>query len=610
VSQSQNRYRCDLRDYRFLLFEQFRLQEILGKGPMKDWGEEEVTMVLDEVYKWSCDVLGPLNESADREGCHFESGRVTTPSGFKEAWKSLYEAGWRGLGVAEEHGGQGGPWTLAACAGELMSGANTAFNMYPGLAHGVAEVIEKFGTPEQVETFVKKLYTGEWCGTMCLTEPHAGSDVGSATTKAIATGDEGVYKIEGTKIFISGGDHDLTPNIIHLVLARTPEAPSGTKGLSLFLVPSQKLDGSGSNNVACASIEKKMGIKASSTCVLNFGENGDCLGYLVGTEEQRGMRQMFQMMNMARIMVGMQGLAVASTAYLNALEYAQERKQGPNVKEWKNDDAARVAIIQHPDVRRMLLDMKARVEGIRALIVKLAVHQDRHILATDEEEKAKHKGQIDLLVPLVKAYASDQGFQVAATAIQVFGGAGYLKDHPVEQYCRDAKIFSIYEGTNHIQALDLVGRKLGQKGGANFQAFLQEVGEFVSRHASSDRYGAAVAKLGEATQALGACAMRFLGWFQGGKMTHVPLVANRFLEMMSVTAISWLLLEQATIAESKLAELDEDHPDYNFYLGKRYVALYFANLELPGVVTGAEYIGAEDQSPMEIPDEAFSTLEF
>lgn len=608
MSQNQNRYRCDLRDYRFLLFEQFKLQDILGKGPHADWGQEEVSMVLDEVYKWSCDVLGPLNEYGDRVGCELENGRVTTPKGFREAWKSLYEAGWRGLGVSEKHGGQGGPWTLAACAGELMSGANTAFNMYPGLAQGVAEVVEKFGTPQQVETFAKKLYTGEWGGTMCLTEPHAGSDVGAATSKATPTDEEGVYKLEGTKIFISGGDHDLTPNIIHLVLARTPGAPVGTKGLSLFLVPRERLDGSGSNHVVCASIEKKMGIKASSTCVLNFGEGGDCFGYLVGSEEQKGMRQMFRMMNMARIMVGMQGLGVASAAYLDALEYARERKQGPSIKEWKNDEAERVAIIEHPDVRRMLLDMKARVEGIRALIVKLSVHQDRVGLAAEDADAAYHQGQIDLLVPLVKAYASDQGFQVAAQAIQVFGGAGYLKDHPVEQHCRDAKIFSIYEGTNHIQALDLVGRKLGQKGGANFQAFLKDVGEFAAKHTSDERYGPSVAKLASATQALGGTAMRFLGWFQGGQMEFVPLSANRFLEMMSITAVAWLLLEQAVIAEGKLTELADDHPDRAFYLGKRYAALHYANLELPAVVRGAEHIASEDRSAMEIPDEAFSSL--
>lgn len=604
MAHQVNRYRCDLRDYRFLLFEQFRLQEILGKGIHEDWGEEEVTMVLSEVYKWSCDVLGPLNQLGDEQGCKLVDGKVTTPEGFPAAWKSLYEAGWRGLAVPEELGGQGGPMTLAVSAGEMMSGANTAFNMYAGLAQGVAEVIAHFGTPEQIKTYCKKMHTGVWSGTMCLTESQAGSDVGAATTKATKL-DNGHYKIEGTKIFISGGDHDITDNIMHLVLARTADAPAGTRGLSLFIVPRDRIDGSGTNNVVCASIEHKMGIKGSSTCVLNFGEGGDCVGELIGEVEEVGMKQMFQLMNNARILVGTQGLGVASAAYWSALEYARERTQGPSMKEFKNAAAPKVPIIEHADVRRMLLDMKSRTEGLRALIVKLAVHADKVTVATDDDAKKYHQGQVDLLVPLVKAYASDQGFSITADAIQVFGGAGYVQDHPVEQHCRDAKIFSIYEGTNHIQALDLVGRKLGQHGGANFQAFLKDVGTFVAKNAENEVVGSAVKKLGQATKALGAGAMQFLGWFQGGKPDLVPLNANAFLEMMSITSVAWLLLEQAVLAEGKLSELDEGHSDRAFYLGKRYGALHYANLELPKVALAAARIAEEDRSPLEMSDEAF-----
>jgi alkylation response protein AidB-like acyl-CoA dehydrogenase len=608
-SQNINRYRCDLRDYKFLFFEQFRLQDILGKGPLEDWGVEEVNMVMSEVYKWACEVAGPLNQSGDAQGCVLTDGEIKTPDGFKEAWKSLYEAGWRGLGVEEKYGGQGGPKTLAIAANEIMSGANTSFNMYPGLTQGAAEVIEQFGTPEQVKTYGKKMFTGKWSGTMCLTEPQAGSDVGASTTKATRL-DDGRYKIEGTKIFISCGQHDLTDNIIHMVLARTEGAPAGTKGLSLFIVPRENLDGSGSNNVVCASIEHKMGINASSTCVLNFGEGGDCIGELVGEKEQVGMKQMFLLMNVSRIGVGTQGLGVASAAYLNALEYAKERLQGASVENFKDANAPRVPIIEHADVRRMLLDMKARTEGIRALIIKLAVHGDNVELAEDEDKRAYHKGQLDLLVPLVKAYSSDQAFSISATAVQVYGGAGFLRDHPVEQHCRDAKIFSIYEGTNHIQALDLVGRQLGQKGGANFQNFLKDIGKFVAENGENEELGFAIKELGEAAQALGATAMRFLGWFQGGKPLLVPLNANRFLEMMSVTTVAWLLLEQGMIAEKKLAELAEDDAERNFYLGKRYSCLYYANLELGRVVSSAKHIGEENQSPLLIPDEAFSTLEF
>lgn len=606
-SQNINRYRCDLRDYKFLLFEQFRLQEILGKGALADWGEEEVTMVLSEVYKWATDVLGPLNQSGDAQGCVLKDGEVKTPDGFKEAWKSLYEAGWRGLGVSEEVGGQGGPMTLAVSANEIMSGANTAFNMYPGLAQGAAEVIEKFGTPAQVKTYCKNLFTGTWGGTMCLTEPQAGSDVGASTTKATKL-DDGRYKIEGTKIFISCGQHDLTDNIVHMVLARTEGAPAGTRGLSLFIVPREELDGSGSNHVVCASIEHKMGINASSTCVLNFGEGGDCIGELVGEEELVGMKQMFLLMNFSRIGVGSQGLGVAAAAFQNALEYAKERLQGASAANFKDATAPRVPIIEHADVRRMLLDMKARTEGLRALIVKLAVHGDKVELAEDDDTRGYHKGQLDLLVPLVKAYSSDQAFSISATAIQVYGGAGFLRDHPVEQHCRDAKIFSIYEGTNHIQALDLVGRQLGKRGGANFQTYLKDIGRFVAAHGDNEEFGPVIKELGEAAQSLGATAMRFLGWFQSGKQDLVPLNANQFLEMMSVTTVAWLLLEQGIIADAKLAELAEDDSDRNFYLGKRYSALYYANLELGRVLSGAKHIGEENQSALLIPDEAFSVI--
>ena len=606
MAEGINRYKADVRDMKFLLFEQFGLEQLLGKEPYPDWARSDVEMVLDEVYKWCCAVPGPLNRIGDTHGCKFENGVVKTPPGFKDAWKSLYEAGWRGLSVDAEYGGQGGPLSLSVLTGEMLSGANTAFNMYSGLTEGVAEVIEAFGTSDQKKRYLPNLHSGSWAGTMCLTEPHAGSDVGASATKATAIGD-GRYHIEGTKIFISGGQHDLTENIIHLVLARTADAPPGTKGLSLFIVPREKVDGDGDNDVTCASIEHKMGINGSSTAVLSFGDRGDCIGELVGTEERQGMRQMFKMMNLARIGVGIQGLAIAGSAYLNALSYARERKQGPSVKDWKNATAPKVAIIEHPNVRRMLLDMKSRVEGIRALIVKLATHLDaeRALRGADDEAADHHLGQVDLLVPIVKAYASDQGFWIAATAIQVFGGAGYLHDHPVEQYCRDAKIFSIYEGTNHIQALDLVGRKLGQKGGANFQAYVRDIKSFCDQRVGHPTLAGPVDHLSKAIDALSGCAMRFLQWFTTGKMELVPLNANRFLEMMAVTTVGWLLLEGAVIADAAGADLADDSQEKHFYLGRRYSAIYFSNLELPRVPHHAENMAKEERSPLDIPNVGF-----
>jgi alkylation response protein AidB-like acyl-CoA dehydrogenase len=612
---ANNRYKADLREMFFLLFEQFKLGELLGKAPFDAWSEEEVRQSITECYRWVREVSGPLNAIGDHEGCRLEDGQVYTPTGFKEAWKKLYEAGWKSIAVAPEHGGAGAPRSVQLMIEELLSGANTAFTMYSGLTNGAAEVIEAFGTDEQRELFSSRMHSGQWAGTMCLTEPQAGSDVGAARSTATKNAD-GTYSIRGTKIFISAGDHDCAENIIHLVLARVDGAPAGTKGLTLFIVPKIRTNADGAlgepNDVVVGNIEHKMGINGSSTCVLNFGESGKCLGVPVGGDDKlnQGMAQMFKMMNGARIAVGMQGYAVASTAYLNALEYAKERKQGASIAHWKDATAPRVAIIEHADVRRMLLDMKARVEGIRALAVKLTHHQDaaNALRKADgsEQEINYHQGQVDLLVPLVKAYGSDQGFRVCETAIQTYGGAGYTRDYPVEQYCRDAKIFSIYEGTNHIQAMDLVGRKLGQAGGSNLQAFLGDVGKFVAAHKDHATLGGAVKKLGVAQEAIGGAAMKLLMWFQTGNLPLVPLAANRFLEMMSELTVGWMLLDGATIADVK--KVNAGVADQPFYEGKVQAALFFARNVLPGVEFKARLMAEEDRAPLDIPDAAFATV--
>ena len=605
-----NQYKSNLRDLTFLLFEQFKLGDLLGKAPYANWGKDEVLAVLEEAYGWVQKHLGPCNRSGDEEGCQLVDGQVHVPAGFQEAWKALYEAGWRTLAVDEAHGGQAGPFTLALMVEEFMCGANTSFNMYPALTHGAAEVILAFGTPEQQATYVPNMFNGKCAGTMCLTEPHAGSDVGSASTTATRRPD-GKYDLRGVKIFISGGDHDMAENIVHMVLARTPDAPPGTKGLSLFIVPKRRPDGA-SNDVTVGGIEHKMGIRGSATAMLNFGDAGGCIGELVGTTEQKGMSQMFHLMNSARIGVGIQSLALASSAFLNALDYARERKQGSSIKQWKDATAPRVPIIDHPDVRRMLLDMKARVEGLRALAVKLTMHIDHaHALERTGGDKPLaeyHTGQVDLLVPLIKAYGSDQAFQICATAIQVYGGAGYLKDWPVEQYCRDSKIFSIYEGTNHIQAMDLVGRKLMQRGGANVQAFGKDVGAFVAAHKQHPVFKDAIAVLAQAMEALTGTGGKFMQWFGGGRMEMVPAVANRFLEMMAETTVGWLLLDAAVIAEAAAAGLPADHPDRAFYDGKKFAALYFAHNVLPGVAAKAQMIAREDRTALDVPVAALAPV--
>jgi alkylation response protein AidB-like acyl-CoA dehydrogenase len=605
-----NRYKADLRDFKFVLFEQFKLGEILSKPPFDAWGPDEVESILKEAYRFACEVTGPLMASADREGCKLEDGKVKTPHGFLEAWGRLYEAGFKAVAAPPEHGGAGSPTAVHALIEEMLSGSNTAFNMYPGLAFGAAELIAETGTDEQKHKYVEKMLTGKWGGTMCLTEAHAGSDVGAtrATAKKLPNGN---YAVKGTKVFISGGDHDLAENIIHMVLARVEGAAPGTKGLSLFIIPKNKIGPNGetlgSNDVSCTSIEHKMGIKGSSTCVLNFGDNDQCEGELCGSTEHQGMAQMFRMMNGARIAVGLQGIALMGTAYLNALEYAKERKQGASIERWKDATAPRVPIIQHADVRRMLLEMKAKVEGTRALAIKLAMHLDRKRVETDPDKAAYHQGQVEVLTPLIKAYGSDQAFRVCEMAIQVLGGVGYCMDFPVEQYCRDAKIFSIYEGTNHIQAMDLVGRKLGMAGGAHLQAFVGDVSNFIAKHRDDPQFGAAVQTLDEAQSAVLGGAMMFMGWSASGKLPLVPLAANRYLEMMSELAVGWLLLEQAIIAREASGKLDAGHPDKAFYEGKVHSALYFARNILPGVAFKGKILSTEDTSAVDIAVESFAT---
>jgi alkylation response protein AidB-like acyl-CoA dehydrogenase len=431
---------------------------------------------------------------------------------------------------------------------------------------------------------------------------------GECCTSAVKKPD-GSYAIKGTKIFISGGDHDLTENNIHLVLARIEGAAAGTKGLSLFVVPKLRVNADGTlagpNDVTVASIEHKMGINGSPTCVLNFGEDDACQGFLCGTAEHQGMRQMFQLMNDARILVGNQGVAAASSAYLNALAYAKERRQGAPLHD-KNPDAPRALIIEHPDVRRMLLDMKAKVEGIRALGVYMTGCQDRiRTLAKDDPEVAFLQGQVDLMVPLYKAYGTDQGFQVCATAIQTYGGAGYLKDHPVEQNCRDAKIFAIYEGTNHIQALDLVGRKLRINNGQLAHTFAGEVNKLIQANATHPRLGAAIGELGSALAA-GSKMLEQLGaWAKEGKLDMAPLAANRVLEGMSELAVGWLLLQGAVLSLEQADKLPASHPDRDFYEGKVCAAIFFAHNVLPGVAMKMKTMQSNDRSALEIPAEAF-----
>jgi alkylation response protein AidB-like acyl-CoA dehydrogenase len=615
-----NFFKADLRSIQFTLYEHIKIQELFepGRFPKANFfghlSKEECDQVIEQTYRYCSEVLGPLNQVGDRVGCHIENGHVVTPPGYKQAWTKLWEMGlpnWRHL---LEHGGFQGPSSIDVVLGELQSGANTAFSMYSGLTHGAAELVATFALEQDRARFLPGMQSGRFSGTMCLSEPHAGSDVGSARTKAVRI-DGNRYKITGTKCWISGGDQDLSENIVHMVLARVEGAPEGTAGISLFIVPKYRVNDDGSlgefNNVVTASIEHKLGIKSSTTAVLNFGEGGDTIGYLCGSAENTGMKQMFQMMNGARIAVGVQGLGVASTAYLNALSYARERKQGSSVKRFKDPNAPRVAIIEHSDIRRLLLEMKSKIEGMRALCVKLAFNEDmaRALEAEGQhDEAAFYKGRVDLLTPIVKAYCSDQGFRVCELAIQIYGGAGYVMDNPVEQYLRDAKIFSIYEGTNHIQALDLVVRKLRGRHGQDLADFIGDVSGFVERYSSDAAVGNEVRLLGEAAQALQNAGGDLMKYMMSSKLDQLTLCCSPFLEAMAEVTVGHLLLEAAVIAEEERTQDDrQSQEEFDFYAGKVMSGKFYANFVLPGVLAKCRAIASNDRSALDIPDAGFST---
>jgi len=607
-------FTSDLRAIRFTLYDHLEVQQLFDLDAFSHLSRDECEAVIDQCFRFVTEVTAPLNAPGDRVGCRLDGGTVVTPPGFKEAWRKLFELGLMSFTIPVKAGGFGGPHAIGVVLAELQSGANTAFNMYPGLTHGAADLLETFGSERDHLRFLTPMLEGRFSGTMCLTEPQAGSDVGAVTTRARhLEGD--VYAITGTKCFISAGDHDLTENIVHLVLARIEGAPPGTKGLSLFIVPKIWVEEDGRlgepNDVTTVSIEHKLGIRASATAMLAFGERDRCRGILVGGRPHEGMRQMFRMMNGARIAVGVQGIAAASAAYLQALTYARERLQGSSIQNFKDPNAPRVPILEHADVRRMLLEMKAKVEGMRTLAVKLALHADlaRALVAVDEGRAVYHEGQADLLTPVVKAYCADQAFRVAELAIQIYGGAGYLEDHPVEQLLRDAKIFSIYEGTNHIQALDLVARKLQSRGGENLAAFLREIREFIGRHRGGARLDAELDALGEASDALERTGGALLEFFVGGRLDQVTLVANLLLEVVAEVAIAHLLLEAAVVAQTRRAAPGETttSEDVAFYEGKVMAAKFFAHFVLPGVHAKVATIVGGDRSALDITDAGFST---
>ncbi len=534
----------DRRDVDFLVKDVLQLGGLFDVPRFADHSWETYDHIMDAAARYAEDEMSPTLQTGDREGLRFEDGAVTAPACYRAAYEKYREEAWTVLGEPEEHGGIGFPRALTVHAMSQIIGSNISLFTLPGLNHGAGEMIAAFGTPEQIERYVPKLYGGEWGGTMCLTEPGAGSDVGALRATARQT-EDGRWHISGTKIFITWGEHDLTENIIYPVLARVEGDPAGTKGISLFLVSKFHLDSDGNlgerNGVACTGIEHKMGIHGSPTCTLVFGEDAPAVGELLG-ERGRGMSAMFKMMNTARIAVGLQALGTAEAASRYAHQYALERVQGTAIQDFKDASATRIPIVKHPDVRRMLLDMRSVVEGVRALIGYTAW---KHDLAETTEPDADDL--VELLTPLCKGYASEVCYEATGTSVMVLGGHGYLRDHPVEQYLRDIVIARVYEGTTGIQALDLVGRKLGRKGGLPLMKLLAEFDRVVAlgREAGLDDLADHVSTM---RQTLGMAAMTMAGRFQGGDLQGPLLQATPMMMLMGDAVLSWLHLWMAAVA--------------------------------------------------------------
>jgi alkylation response protein AidB-like acyl-CoA dehydrogenase len=608
-------FEADIRDIKFQLFEWLPTGKLLESELFSQWEEADVGMVLDEAFKLAKEQLAPTNREGDAVGARFADGRVTLPPPFHPVYRVMCEGGWIGCINNPAYGGMGLPDVVGTCINELFFGANMSLSLTALLTRGASYLIERFGTDEMRQLFCERMYAGTWAGTMCLTEPQAGSDVGASKTRAVKQ-PNGRYLIQGEKIFITGGDHDLTENIVHAVLARVPGAPEGTAGLSLFIIPKFRVnpDGSlaGENDVVCSRIEEKLGIHGSPTCSLVFGGNGGCEGFLIG-EENHGMKLMFNMMNPARIEVGLQGEAVAAATYLAALDYAKTRMQSRHWTKLKDHDAPQVPIVEHPDVRRMLFTSAAYVQAMRALLLQTSYYIDMtHV--TDGEEQDRYQSYVEVLTPICKAWASDWGFRVTEWCLHVYGGYGYTKDYPAEQYLRDAKIAAIYEGTNGIQALDLVARKLPAKGGKPTRELLG-MAEATFKKLRNDP------QLGEPAWMLGAALKQIEDISKGltkrpDAVLVVLLNSVPFLDMIGDVLGAHFLLDQAVIARDKLGVMlasDGIDPSDNasltgylndkaeaaFYHNKVQAAIHFAYRALPQVTARAVAIRAGEMAPMD-----------
>jgi alkylation response protein AidB-like acyl-CoA dehydrogenase len=595
-------YTAPLRDYRFVLNELLEMQKYGNLPGFQDASPETVDQILETVGQFCSEVLQPLNLPGDQEGCKHDkaTGAVTTPKGFKEAYKQFCELGLTGLTADPNYGGQGLPHVIGLIMSEMATAANQSFAMYPGLSHGAYEAIHKWGTDEQKQTWLPKIVSGEWSGTMNLTEPHCGTDLGLMRTKAEPQPD-GSYKITGTKIFISAGEHDLTSNIVHLTLAKIPGGPPGIRGVSLFIVPKFVLNADGSpganNNVNCPSIEHKMGIKASATCMLNFDGS---TGWLLG-EPHRGMRAMFTMMNAARLGVGIQGLGIAEVAYQNAAIYAKDRLQGRSISGTKAPDKPADPIIVHPDVRRMLLTIRAFTEGARALALWTGLQIDLAHLEADETTRRDADDFCALLTPVIKAYLTDMGYESATLAQQCFGGHGYIVEHGMEQFVRDSRINMIYEGANGVQALDLVGRKIPANMGRSLRQFFHPLDAFLQANMADPKLKDFVPPLARAFARLQQ-ATAWIGQNGMANPDNAGAASSDYLRLFALVALGFVWARTAKLAQEKLANGADDKA---FYEQKLVVARFFMERMLPDTAALQAKATAGAKTLMELDAAAF-----
>jgi len=597
---------ADRRDVDFVLHEQLGVEELSQHENFAEFNKKTVDLIISEARNLAIKEILPTQVEGDREGTPFDSGKVTVPQSFHRVWELFKEGEWLAMIEDPQWGGQGMPRTVALAASDYMNGANFAFMMYGGLTHGAGKLVETFGTEAQKKLFLKNMYSGHWTGTMLLTEPEAGSDVGALTTTAVKN-DDGTYSITGNKIFISSGDHDLSENIIHPVLARIEGAPEGTGGISLFIVPKFRVNEDGSlgefNDVVCTGVEEKMGIHGNATCSMSLGSKGQCRGLLLG-EANKGMRAMFVMMNEARLLVGIQAFSCATASYLNAVNYARQRVQGRHLLNMLDKSAPSVPIIQHPDIRRMLLTMKAYVEGMRSLLYYVGMCEDKLHITDSEDEKARYQGIIDLLIPMAKGYVSDKAMEVCNLGVQIYGGYGYIKEYPMEQLLRDCRITPIYEGTNGIQAMDLLGRKLGMNKGKPIMDLMVEIQHTIADAKANSKTAGLAARVEKALNKLGEVALNLGQTAMSPKVMAAFAHAYPFMEVAGDVVLAWQLLWRATLAAQKL-DNGARKKDAVFYEGQLKSAEFFIHTMLPVALGKMDAILEINSAAVDIEEDSF-----